>query len=1091
MSPALLSIKRPFFITCLVILMLVLGYRSLVKMPVDLFPDVTFPTVVIETQYPGSGPSEIETEISKIIEDELSSISGIKKISSTSREGFSIITAEFNLSVDLKYAEQQVRAKVDNVRRDLPVDIEQPVIRTVSPSDSPILQLSLNADLPPGDLFDLADDVIRPLFEQVPQVGQVDVLGGRKREIHVLVDRNKAKYFEIPVQAVSAALNQAGRNIPSGKVENGTSEQTFRTIATYQSIEEIKDMVVRQSHGGQTVTVGDLAEVYDALEDETSRTWVNAKQAVQFQVYRQSGANTVAVAEAVKKRVIEINHRFAETKGKPVMTVVNDRSRIIDNNVHDVYESIIIGIILTVLVVYFFLGSLRSTFITGLALPNSLIGAFIFMAWWGFSINIMSLLALSLVVGLLVDDAIVVRENIYRKIEEGLDATKAALIGANEVTLPVIATTLTILAVFGPIGNLDGIVGQFFKQFGITICIAMLVSLFDALTVAPMLSAYFAGNLHKVPARTWFGKINEGILKGFDRFQSWLEDVYEWCLRICLRFSISTMVGGLAVFIFSLYLVTRLPIGFTPASDDGEFNVNYDLPLGASLYGTFEVGAKIDKIIRQQPQIKYSVFTVGSRSAEAQKGQIYVRLVDTKERKENTTEVKDLLREKLKEYQRYNLKIADPDISGQAQRQFNMNITGSDLEAVQKFSAALLEKIRNHPALKEVDTSYREGKPELQVVVDPSRAQETGVSTRTLGVELRSQIEGDKTAIYRREGRDYDVRVRVRPDQRDLATNFSQISIPNVNNQLVPLRMIAKAVPSRSPAEILRENRAKYVQISADINPTGPGLGRAMADIREIAKSMNPPPGIEVTFVGQAERFAELVTNIVVSLALGVFFIYLILVSLYESFITPFTIMLVIPLAACGAFIALFVAQRGLDLYSMIGCVTLMGLATKNSILIVDYTQHQLKAGKDRAAALIEAGRVRLRPILMTTFAMIAGMVPVAIGLNEASRPRKGLGIAIIGGTISSTVLTLVVIPAAFLFIDRFETWFRRIFNRYIRGVETNERSHNGSDNGPDRGSGSRPDERGSDLSERNPGHPAPLTGLGTGAYQDGYTPQA
>ncbi len=1035
MSPALLSIQRPFFITCLVILMIVLGYGSLKKMPVDLFPDVTFPTIVIETMYPGSGPAEIESEVSKVIEDELSSISGIKKISSTSREGISVITAEFQLSVDLKFAEQQVRAKVDNVRRDLPEDIEQPVIRSVSPSDSPILQLSLTADLPPGEMFDFADDVIRPLFEQVPQVGQVDILGGRKREIHVLVDRNKAKYYEVPVQMVSQSLRQGGRNIPSGKYESGSTEQTFRTIAQYQTIDQIKTNVIKQTNGANAVTVGDVAQVVDDLEDETSRTWVNAKQGLQFQVYRQSGANTVAVARAVKQKVEQINARFKDSKGKPVVTVVNDRSRVIDNNVHDVYESIIIGILLTVIVVYFFLGSLRSTLITGLALPNSLLGAFIFMSWAGFSINIMSLLALSLVVGLLVDDAIVVRENIYRKIEEGMDAIKAALVGTNEVTLAVIATTLTILAVFGPIGNLDGIVGQFFKQFGLTICFAMMVSLFDALTVAPMLSAYFAGNLHPTTPKTWFGRINAKVLKSFDRFQAWLEDVYEWVLRLSLRHPMKTLFVGLGVFIFSLFLVTRLPVGFTPASDDGEFNVSYDLPLGTSLYGTFEVGARMDMVIRELKQVRYSVFTVGSRTGEAQKGQIYVRLVDSKERKENTTQMKDIIRERLANFKQYNLKIADPDISGQAQRQFNMNITGNDLEQVQDFSAKLLEKIRNHPALKEVDTSYRPGKPETQVIMNPSLAREAGVSVRGLGVELRSQIEGDKTAIYREEGRDYDVRVRLQPDQRDLASSFNEISVPNVNNQLIPLRMIAKPQTSRAPAEILRENRAKYVQISADINPTGPGLGRAMADIQNIVKEMNPPLGVEVSFVGQAERFQELVTNIIVSLGLGIFFIYLILVSLYESFITPFTIMLVIPLAACGAFIGLFVAQRGLDLFSMIGCVTLMGLATKNSILIVDYTAHRMKEGVNRFDALVEAGRVRLRPILMTSFAMIAGMVPVAIGLNEASRPRKGLGISIIGGTVSSTILTLVVIPAAFLFIDRFEHWFRGIFNRYVRGV--------------------------------------------------------
>ena len=1036
MSPASLSIKRPFFITCVVILMLVLGYSALKKMPVDLFPDVSFPTLVIETGYPGAGASEIETEVSKIIEDELSSISGVKKISSINREGFSTITIEFQLSTDIKYAEQQVRAKVDNVRKDLPLDIDSPVIRSVSPSDAPILQIALNAQLDQGDLYDLADETIRPLFEQVPQVGQVDILGGRKREIHVLVDREKARQHDISFTQISNALRLGGRNIPAGKTDSSASEQTFRTMAQYPSIQSIKGGVVQQMAGGKSVAIGDLAEIEDNLQDMTSVSWVDREAALQFQVYRQSGANTVAVARAVQQRVREINARFKDSKSHPVLTVVNDRSRVIDNNVEDVYESIIIGILLTIAVVYFFLGSVRSTLITGLALPNSLLGAFIFMSYFGFSINIMSLLALSLVVGLLIDDAIVVRENIYRKIEEGMEPMSAALIGTNEVTLAVVATTFTILAVFGPIGNLNGIVGQFFKQFGLTICFAMLVSLFDALTIAPMLSAYFAGAAHPAPAKFWLSRLNNAILKGFDQFQTALENLYTRILHIVLRFPIMTMLGGLAVFIFSLFLVTRLPIGFLPEADDGEFNINFDLPLGTSLYGTFKEGMKVDGIVLSVPQVKHAVFTVGTRLGESQKGSMYVRLVDSKDRKENTGEVKNIIRAKLAAFKALNIKIADPDASGQAERQFNMNISGANLDEVQAFAAKVLERIRNHPALKEVDTSYREGKPESQVIIDPGLAQEAGVSAIAVGAELRNQVQGEKTAIYRANGRDYDVRVRAPVEQRDLVANFNKIYVPNVNNRMVPLRMIAKRKQGRAPSEILRENRAKYVQLSADINPTGPGLGRAVTDITQIVKEMKPPPGIEVNFVGQAERFAELVNNVAVSLALGVFFIYLILVSLYESFLTPFTIMLVIPLAACGDFIGLFVCQRGLDLYSMIGCVTLMGLATKNSILIVDYAKHQMSEGKDRYEALLNAGRVRLRPILMTSFAMIAGMVPVAIGLNEASRPRKGLGISIIGGTISSTVLTLVVIPAAFLFVDRFEVWFRKVFNRYVRGVK-------------------------------------------------------
>lgn len=1043
MSPALLSIKRPFFISCLVILMIVLGLISMSRLPVDLFPDVSFPTVMIETVYPGAGPAEVETEVSKVIEDELTSISGVKKVASTSREGFSVVSAEFDLKMDIRYAEQQVRAKVDNVRRKLPDDIDQPVIRSISPSDAPIMEIAVNAELPDGDLFDLADEKMRPLFEQVNQVGRVDIIGGRKREVHVTIDIDKAKYFQLPASAVTRALQGAGKNIPAGDVENGLVEKTYRTLAQFTSIDAIRYYIVRMTGSERPITVGDVADINDSLEDESSRSWFQGKRAIIFQIYRQAGANTVQVAKDVHKAVAKLNERFGGLKGSPKVTVVNDRSRIIEANVDDVLESILIGIVLTVLVVYFFLGSFRSTVITGLALPNSLLGAFILMSWMGFSINIMSLLALSLVVGLLVDDAIVVRENIYRKIEHGMGPMEAALKGTNEVTLAVIATTLTVLAVFGPIGNLQGIIGQFFKQFGLTICFAMAISLFDALTIAPMLSAYFAGSAEKLKPTTAIGRYNERLLKSFDRFQTRLENEYERLLKLCLQFPKMTIGAGFAAFVLSVLLLKGVPVTFLPPQDNGEFGVDFDLPQGASLNATQEVGEKINKILNELDTVEFTLMRVGNRMAQSHKGSFYVRLKSRKNgRRLNTTQVKDIVREKLAEFQKYNLKVADPDASGQSQRQFNMNIVGNDLAVVQEYAAKVFDKIKTHPALKEVDTSYRVGKPEIQVKVNTERALETGVSLQTLGSELRNYIEGAVPATMQVGGRDYDVRVRLKPEQRELASNFNKIGIPNINNQLIPLSLLATPVEAQGPSEILRENRAKYVQLSADIAPGGPGLGGAMADISKLMNSeLKPPVGVEFAFVGQAERFKELVTNILVSLGLGIFFIYLVLASLYESFIAPITIMLVIPLAACGAFVALFVTRTSLDLFSMIGCVTLMGLATKNSILIVDFVKERQHEGMGRVEALLAGGRARLRPILMTSFAMIAGMVPVAIGLNEASKQRTSLGIAVIGGTISSTLLTLVVIPAAYFYIDRFEEWFRGVFNRVVRGVKPGDRS--------------------------------------------------
>lgn len=1008
------------------------------RLPVDLFPDVSFPTVMIDTAYPGAGPAEVESEVSKVIEDELISISGVKKVTSTSREGFSVVSAEFDLKMDIRYAEQQVRAKVDNVRRKLPDDIGQPVIRSISPSDAPIMEIAVSAELPDGELFDLADDKMRPMFEQVNQVGRVDILGGRKREVHVTIDIDKAKYFQLSASAVTRALQGAGKNIPAGEVQTGLVEKTYRTLAQFNSLDAIRGYVVRMTGSERPIVVGDVATISDSLEDEKSRSWFKGKRAIIFQIYRQAGANTVQVAKDVHLAVLKLNERFGALKGFPQVTVVNDRSRIIEANVEDVLESIAIGVLLTVLVVYFFLGSFRSTLITGIALPNSLLGAFILMSWMGFSINIMSLLALSLVVGLLVDDAIVVRENIYRKIELGMAPMEAALKGTNEVTLAVIATTLTVLAVFGPIGNLQGIIGQFFKQFGLTICFAMAISLFDALTIAPMLSAYFAGPAAKSPPTWALARWNERMLNGADRFQSRLEQGYEQLLKRCLRAPKFTLGVGLAVFLCSLVLLKWVPVTFMPPQDNGEFGVDFDLPQGASLDATQEVGDRINRVLTDLEQVEFTLMRVGNRMAQSHKGSFYVRLKSRRDgRKLSTTRVKDLVREKLNEFQKYNLKVADPDSSGQSQRQFNLNIVGNDLVAVEEFAEKVLSRLKQMSALKDVDTSHRTGKPEIQVKVNPAAALETGVSLLTLGSELRNYIEGSVPATIQVAGRDYDVRVRLRPEQRDLSGNFSKIGIPNINNQLIPLSLLATPIEALGPSEILRENRAKYVQLSADIAAGGAGLGGAMSAVTKLMQTeLKPPAGVEFAFVGQAERFKELLTNIAVSLGLGIFFIYLVLASLYESFIAPITIMLVIPLAACGAFVALFVTRTSLDLFSMIGCVTLMGLATKNSILIVDFARERQREGMGRVEALVAGGRERLRPILMTSLAMIAGMIPVAIGLNEASKQRTSLGIAVIGGTISSTLLSLVVIPTAYLYIDQFEELLRVLFNRVVRGIK-------------------------------------------------------
>ncbi len=1048
-SFAKLSIQRPIFITCLILITMITGWLSLKSLPVDLFPDVTFPVVTVTTPYPGAGPRETESLISKIFEEEFSTISGVKTIRSVNQEGVSIVITEFNFKTDIKYAEQQVRDKVSSARAKLPDDIEEPVIRRVDPSDQPIVTIALTADLSEAELYDLADLTVKPKIEQINQVGLVEIIGGRQREIRVDLDLGKMKERQVSAIQVADALGKAGSNIPSGKIDVTAKKETvFRTVGEFQSLKEMENTIVQFIGNDVPVVLSDVATVREGLKDEKSLGLVNGTRSLFINIYRQTGANTVEVADNVVKQTELLNSILAKGKGAGKLTVVRDGSKPIKDNILDVKESILIGIVLTIIVVFFFLGSLRSTLITGLALPNSLLGAFILLAAAGYTINVMSLLALSLAVGLLIDDAIVVRENIFRHLEMGKDARTAAIHGTNEVMLAVIATTFTVIAVFGPIAFISGVVGQFLKQFGMTVCFALMISLFDAITIAPMMSAYFAGKV--VP----HGQAHQGtslydrtvgrVINWFNRFQDRLEDFYVRVLKVTLSHPLKILLGGVVIFVLSIFSLKFVPKTFISAQDQGEFSVSMDLPPGTSLHEMERVALEVDKVIRSHREIAVSVLTVGTKEGEANKANFYVRLIPTKERKLNTIQMKDILRKELAPFDYANVKVGDFDQVAAGMRPFNVNIQGNDEKELEKVATAVFTKMKTHPSLTGVDLSYRPGKPEFQVIPDRLNAERLGVSTNILGLELRTLMEGQTPAVYRLAGEEYDIRVRLKEDQRNLQRRFNQIAIPNINNRLIPLPNVVKGVETTGPANITRQDRARYYQISADIAPDGPGMGGAMEEVGRIFREdVKLPEGMSYKFAGQAENFGEMIGSMAVASGLGIIFIYLVLASLYESFITPFTIMLVLPLAMCGAFYALFLTGASLDLFSMIGCIMLLGVATKNSIILVDYTNQQVGEGMGLRDAILLAGKNRLRPILMTSFALIAGFIPIAIGLNEASKQRTSMGIALIGGLVSSTVLTLVIVPAAYVYIERFRTFTNRIFAR-VTGADLGQ--HKGVD---------------------------------------------
>ncbi|HTB22886.1 MAG TPA: efflux RND transporter permease subunit [bacterium] len=1069
---ARLSLTRPIFVTSIVILTLFVGLLSYFKLGVDLFPEIEIPVVTVQIPYRGAGPAEIETLVVKPVEDELASLAGMKRILASCDDGVGTITCQFYDGTDMKDAEQQVRNRVQNIRNKLPKEIDEPIILRVNLSDQAVIQVALEADLPPAQLYDLANEELKNRFAQVPGVGKVDLVGGRKREIEVLLDRNLLKRMGLSATRVTGRIADSSSNVPVGKVTKDGIDLNFRTLGEYRTVPEIEDAVV--SFTDRPVRVKDVGTVVDSLEDAKSLAYVNGHPAIVFQIFKQTGTNTVKVVDGVQALLTKMNAEIKDSPGKPSLKPLQDGSVWIRQNVDDVQETIAIGVLLVIVVVYFFLGNFRSTFITALALPNSLIGAFLLMHLAGFTINIMTLLALSLSVGLLIDDAIVVRENIFRHIERGESPWKAALLGTREVNLAVLATSSVVIAVFLPVGFLSGTVGKFLGQFGLTMCFAMVISLFDALTIAPMLSAFFAGKGEKHRARmgsfTWGGALVGGLAVGlvglvvahsslghglavlfgallgglapgcvgaFETFQEALEHSYGRLIGWVVDHRLATVLAALVVFIGSFVAAAHVTNTFIPQSDNPEFAVGLEMPVGASLEATGAVALQVDAVVRAHKEVQVTSVTGQGNTAN-----IYVGMTPADQRAISSEDLKTILRGELaKRFSQYKVTIGDYDPAGSGQKPFTLILKGDDLAVMSAYAEKLKVAVAKAvPGLADLDTNYREGKPEYQIRLDPLKAGRLGVSTVVAGQELRNFTDGTVAGQYREDGKEYDIRVRLKEDQRDLEKGYASTWVPNLNNDLVRLSSVAVAQRASGPSSITRRDRSRSIVIDADLGQ-GAGLGDVLDATRKVIKANPLPKGVTYDFVGQAEDFADMGKNMLMAFMLAIVMMYLVLASLYESFITPLTILLALPLAIAGAFYALFTVEflskhgffallykfhlfhithldGSLNLFSLIGLVMLLGLVAKNSILLVDLTLQHIRSGMERKEALVNAGKERLRPILMTSLALLFGTLPLALALNEAGRFRSSMGVAIVGGLFTSTLLTLVVVPAAFEYID-------------------------------------------------------------------------
>ena len=1018
-----LSIKRPAFISSLMIVIITVGYIAFKKMNVELFPNIDIPIIFVSTRYDGAAPSEIESLVSKPLEEEISTVSGIKKLMSRSLKDTSQIIVQLYQNTDIKYAEQQIRDKINQARSKLPEDIKEPVIRRVDPSDQPVLTVILKADLSESQLFDLADNFVRPRLEQTADVGMVEILGARKREIQILVDQNKLKSRDISLSQVNRQLALSGQNVSIGKRDIGDKQRVFRSASEFNEIHQIENTLVNFYSNEIPTRVSDIGVVIDGLEDENSRAYLDGKKSLFLTVYRQSDANIIKVVDGVKVQIEKIKKDFASMEGKPEVTATKDASVYIRSNISDIQEAVVIAVILTVLTVLFFLGSIRATIITAISLPITLIGAFIIMYSANFSINVITMLALSLAVGLLVDDAIVVVENIYRKIESGMNPIEASIASSREILMAVVAISAVVISVFTPISFLRGTVGQYLKQFGLTISFAMMISLIVAISIIPVLCAYLSGQNKKPHKHNEKKKISR-----LDAFQTYLEDRYEGALKFSIKHPAIIIISTLLIIAGSIVAFTKVPKTFMTESDNGELTVSLELTADSSLDATSTVALKIDEIVRKNEEVFISAASAGTMSRQANRGELYIKLKPKKDRNISTSQFKEKLRGQLVGFEYANPVVKDFDPSGGASRgqPFNLFLISSNKDSLDKYATMLFEKLKQDPRLKDVDTSNKATRPEFKVKLKDDSARNYGVNSQAVGNELRGYVEGFIPTKLRQNGLEYDIRLRLKPEQRDIKDNFNLIYVPNINNKLIRLADIAETEEDIEPATINRQDRGRYIQITASLAPKV-GLGDLINDFQKSLTDgdLKVPSDVRFSFSGDSENMQDMISSMNQALLLSIVFIYLILTSLYESFIVPFTILLALPLAFCGAFYALYIMGESVNIFTMLGIFMLVSVSGKNSILLIDFTNRLIEEGKSRTEALIIAGRMRLRPILMTSIALIVGTLPVAIGFSETASMRTSMGVAIIGGLISSTLLTLVVVPAVFSYIDRFRIWIK------------------------------------------------------------------
>lgn len=1023
MKLAEISIKRPTLVIVLFTLLTLGGILSYTLMGYELIPKFETNMVTISTVYPGASPSEVETSVTRKIEDAVGSLENVKKVESSSYESLSVIMVQLNDGADVNYALNDAQRKVNAILADLPDDIDAPSLNKFSLDDLPIITMSITSDkLNSKDLYDLLDKKIEPIFSRVNGVAQVDLVGGQEREIQVNIDEKKLQGYGLSIGDVQQAILSSNLDFPTGSLKTRTTKSTIRLSGKYKSVEEMNNLVISSKNGAQ-IRLSDVATVFDSQKDVEKVARFNQSPTILLQVKKQSDANAVAVSESIHKTIETVETAYA-TQGVKVK-VVNDTTDFTLEAANHVIFDLFLAVILVAIVMLLFLHSIRNAFIVMISIPASLIATFIGMNLMGYTLNLMSLLGLSLVVGILVDDAIVVLENIYRHMEMGKSKIRAAYDGASEIGFTVAAITLVIVVVFLPIAMSSGLVANILAQFCVTVVIATLLSLLASFTIIPWLSSRF-GKLEHLTGKNWFQKFIlwfEGLI---DKFTHWITDILEWCLKTTLR-RVMTVIVTFLVLISSFMLVAFGFIGgeFFPKTDRGQFLVQMELSKDATIEKTNQLTLEIEKFLRNDKDVVDLITTVGQQStgfggaqATAYQSEVQVNLTDKSERSESTdikaAKIKRALEEK---FTGVEFKTAPIGIMGAENAPIEMVVTAPDNETAVKEATRILELLKKVPGAVDAELSTDTGNPEVQVNIDRDKMSSLGLNLSSVGQTMQTAFNGNTDGKFRAGEYEYDINIRFADNSRKSIDDVKNLIFTNNQGEQIRLSQFADVEMGSGPSLLERRDKSPSVKVRAKV------VGRPVGDVanewaNQFMDSDKKPAGIDYIWSADMENQQEGFGTLGIALLAAIVLVYLVMVSLYDSFVYPFVVLFSIPLAMIGVMLILALTANSLNIFTMLGMIMLIGLVAKNAILIVDFTNARKAAGANTHDALIQANHARLRPILMTTIAMIFGMLPIALASGAGSEMNKGLAWVVIGGLTSSLFLTLIIVPVVYSLFD-------------------------------------------------------------------------